>query len=78
VGKNEFAAILPVVIGGLVNKIIEEAQISEDEAFDKLYNSKLYAELENEETKVWTYSVPKLFDLYQNEINSGILELPKY
>ena len=78
VEKNEFAAILPVVIGGLVNKIIDEAQISEDEAFDKLYNSKLYAELENEETKVWTYSVPKLFDLYQNEINSGILELPEY
>ena len=76
--KNKFAAILPVIIGGLANKIIEETQVSEDHAFDKLYNSELYAALENEETKVWTYSVPKLFDLYQNEVNTGRLELPEY
>ena len=76
--KSKFAAILPVIIGGLANKIIEETVVSEAEVFDKLYSSELYAALENEETKVWTYSVPKLFDLYQNEINTGILELPDY
>lgn len=75
--KNKFAAILPIVVGGLVNKIIEETYVSEDEAFDRLYNSELYAALENEETKVWTYSVPKLFELYQNEIKTGNLELPE-
>ncbi|MCL2336522.1 MAG: DUF3990 domain-containing protein [Firmicutes bacterium] len=78
VKKNKFAAILPVVIGGLAIKIIEETQVSEDEAFDKLYNSELYAALENEATKVWTYSVPKLFELYQNEMITGRLELPEY
>jgi hypothetical protein len=57
---------------------VEETQISEDEAFEKLYNTELYASLENESTKVWTYSVPKLFDLYQDEINTGRLELPEY
>ena len=76
--KSKFAAILPVVIGGLTNKIIEETHVSEDEAFDKLYSSDLYVALENEKTKIWTYSVPKLFDLYQNEINTGKLELPDY
>jgi hypothetical protein len=76
--KNRFAAILPVLVGGLTNKIIEETHVSEDEAFDKLYNSELYAALESEETKVWTYSVPKLFDLYQSEIVTGRLELPEY
>ena len=76
--KNKFAAILPIVIGGLANKIIEENNLGEDEAFDKLYGSKLYTALENEETKLWTYSVPKLFDLYQNEIDTGKLELPEY
>jgi hypothetical protein len=75
---NKFAAILPIIVGGLVNKIIEETLINEDEAFDKLYNSELYATLETEETKVWTYSVPKLFELYQNEITTGGLELPEY
>ena len=76
--KNRFAAILPVLIGGLTNKIVEETYINEDEAFNLLYNSKLYAALEDEETKVWTYSVPKLFDLYQEEITTGKLELPEY
>ena len=76
--KNKFAAILPILVGGLTNKIIEETGIGEDEAFDKLYNSELYASLENEETKIWTYSVPKLFDLYQAEIATGQLELPEY
>ena len=76
--KNKFAAILPVIIGGLINKIIEEMHISEDEAFDKLYNSELYTVLENEETKIWTYSIPKLFYIFQNEIDTGKLELPEY
>jgi hypothetical protein len=76
--KNKFAAILPILVGGLTNKIIAETGINEDEAFDKLYNSELYAALENEETKVWTYSVPKLFDLYQTEITTGELDLPEY
>jgi len=76
--KNKFAAILPVIIGGLINKIIEEMHISEDEAFDKLYNSELYTVLENEETKIWTYSIPKLIYIFQNEIDTGKLELPEY
>ena len=70
--ENQFATILPVVISGLIRKIMEEMQLSDDEAFEKLYESKLYADLEQEQTKLWTYSVPKLFDLYQNEVeNSG-------
>ena len=76
--KDKFAALMPVIVGGLANKIIEETRVSEDEAFEKLYNSELYAALENEGTKVWTYSIPKLFDLYQSEIIAGSLELPEY
>ena len=76
--KDRFAAILPVLIGGLTNKIVEETHAGEDEALSLLYNSELYAALEDEETKVWTYSVPKLFDLYQSEIATGKLELPEY
>ena len=65
-----------MIVGGLANKIIEETHAGEDEAFKMLYNSELYVLLENEKTKVWTYSVPQLFDLFQNEINIGILEFP--
>ena len=76
--KNKFAAILPVVVGGLVNKIIEETNVNDEEALEMLYSSELYAVLETEETKIWTYSVPKLIELYQNEMKTGKLELPDY
>ena len=75
---NKFAAILPTIIGGLTNKIIEETGLEEDAAFEKLYNSKLYAAIENEETKVWTFSVPKLYELYQTEQTTGELDFPEY
>ena len=76
--KSKFAAILPVIVGGLVNKIIEATHVGDDEAFEMLYNSELYAALETEELKVWTYSVPRLLELYQSEIKTGKLELPDY
>ena len=76
--KNMFAIIMPILIGGLVNMIITETDVDEDEAFTKLYNSELYEAIENEETKVWTYSVPMLFDLYMAEEITGKLELPEY
>ena len=76
--KTKFSVLLPIIVGGLASKIMDEMNIGEDEAIDRLYYSELYAELENEETKVWTYSVPKLFDLFQTEINTGKLALPEY
>ena len=75
---NKFAVVFPVIVGGIVNKIIEETHVNDDEAFERLYGSELYTVLENEETKVWTYSVPKLTELYLNEIKTGELVLPDY
>ena len=76
--KNKFAAILPVIVGSLINKIIEETGINDDEAFASLYDTELYSNLENEETKVWTFSVAMLFDLYQEEKTTGQLVFPEY
>ena len=76
--ENRFAAILPVLIGGLINKIIEKTGVEENVAFERLYESKLYAAIENEKTKVWTFSVPKLYELYQMEQVTGELDFPEY
>jgi len=75
---DKFSAIFPVTIGGLVNKIIEETQLGDEEVFDKLYNSKLYTELENEKTKLWTYSAEMLYEIYKKEADTGKLELPDF
>ena len=76
--KNKFEALMPVIVGGIIEKIIEDTQMSEYEAFEMLYNSELYSALENEAKKVWTYSVPRLYFLLQEELKSGKLELPDY
>ena len=76
--QNKFAAILPVLIAGLADKIIAETAMSEDEAFNKLYNSKLYEFIENEQTKVWTFSIQTLYQLYNAEQTTGVLDFPDY
>jgi len=75
---KEFELVLQTVSAGLVGKIIEGTGVNEDGAMEKLYSSALYSALEKEETKVWHYSVPKLFELWEREIKTGTLTLPEY
>ena len=51
-------------------------KISENDAITKLYNSKLYAILEQEETKVWQYSTEMLYSLFEQEEETGKVEFP--
>ena len=73
-----FEVVLQVISTGLVEKIISETGLDEDTAMENLYSSALYSTLEKEETKVWHYSVPMLYDLYNEEKTTGKLELPDY
>ena len=76
--ENKLIGILPMITSALAAKISESENISEDEAISKLYKSKLYNMLENESTKVWQFSVTKLFDLYQEEMATGAIDFPEY
>jgi len=76
--KDKFDALLPLIVAALMQKIIEQKKMPQEEAFYRLYNSTLYFFLENEQTKVWHYSAEKLFRLFDEEINTGKLELPEY
>ena len=76
--KAKFEALLPLIVAALLQKIIERKNISQEEAFLKLYGSQLYYFLDNEKTKVWYYSAEKLFQLFEEEMAVGRLELPEY
>lgn len=76
--KAQFEALLPLIVTALMQKIVERKKISHDEAFARLYASRLYGVLDNEETKVWHYSAEKLFQLFEEEMATGKLELPEY
>jgi hypothetical protein len=75
---NNFELVLQTISTGLVEKIITETGLDEDSAMEKLYSSLLYSALEKEETKVWHYSVSKLYELWENETKTGQLVLPEY
>ena len=76
--KAKFEALLPLIVSALIQKIAERKSLSHDEAFLRLYGSRLYNALDNEETKVWYYSAEKLFLLFEEELLTGKLELPEY
>ena len=76
--KAKFMALLPFIVTALIQKIVERKNMTQDEAFTALYGSGLYLVLDDEETKVWHYSVEKLFQLFEEEMITGNLELPEY
>ena len=75
--KEKFAVLLPIFITDLIKKSIEQKNILQDEAISLLYNSKLYDLLNDEESKVWHYSTDKLFQLFEEELNTGNITLPE-
>ena len=74
---GKFEIVLQIISTGLVDKIMTDAGQDEDAAMEKLYSSELYSMLEKEETKVWHYSVPMLYELYQEEIKTGNITFPE-
>lgn len=74
--QDQFAAIMPYISTDLVGMIAKKNKISENDAIAKLYNSKLYAILEQEETKVWQYSTEMLYSLFEQEEATGKVEFP--
>lgn len=75
-GQEQFTAIMPHISADLVAMISEKEAIGEDEALHKLYASRVYALLEQEETKLWQYSTHMLYALFQQEQETGTLQFP--
>lgn len=75
-GHEQFVAIMPYISADLVNMITQKQNITEADALNKLYSSKLYGLLEKEETKVWQYSTDMLYFLFVKEEQTGSLVFP--
>ena len=74
--REQFAALMPIIVGDLVAKIVQEEGIADDAAIERLYGSKLYSLLEQEDTKLWQYSTPMLYELYTEEAETGKITFP--
>ena len=74
--REEFQALMPYISADLVSMITAKQNISNEEAIQKLYSSKLYEYLEDEESKVWHYSTHMLYSLFEQEEKNGTIEFP--
>ena len=74
--QEQFIATMPYICADLVAMISNKQGISEHDAIYKLYSSKLYATLENAETKVWQYSTDMLYSLLLQEEKTGSISFP--
>lgn len=74
--QEQFAAILPYISADLIYMIGNKKRVTEEEAILKLYTSKLYAALEQEETKLWHYSTEMLYSLLEQEEQTGSIRYP--
>jgi hypothetical protein len=65
------------IVKEVIPMIIAEYSLSENEAIQKFYCSKLYSFLENPKTGVWRYSPKLLFNLYKEELETGTINFPE-
>jgi hypothetical protein len=74
--KNVYA-IIALITPGIINLLMENHGMSIEEAAGTLYNSQLYKALEEEKTKVWRLGYPLLYDLLEEELETGEITFPE-
>ena len=56
---------------------MNEYLVGGEKAVEMFYSSELYSRLEEEETKLWHLSAQALFDLFQEELDTGKITYPE-
>ncbi|MDR2649272.1 MAG: hypothetical protein LBB94_06085 [Clostridiales bacterium] len=74
-GDNK--AMLEFIVPRMIKAVMEGRNISEREAFTLLYSSRLYEQLDREETKLWHLSVPTLYKMFKEEQDTGKITYPE-
>jgi hypothetical protein len=75
--KSQFALMLSSIISEVSHELSQRYQISEMEASHLFYTSQVYQLLEKESTKMWHLSYMTLCMLYEDEINTGHIDIPE-
>ncbi len=75
--KQKFEVVLTLIVQRLVMEIVNNENITEREAVEKLYSSELYKNLEIEDLKLWHLSPKALYVLYDEEQKTGKISFPE-
>ena len=74
---EKFGAVMGLLVEQIVHLITENFAYDEMTATNEFYKSKVYALLEQEDTKLWHFSPLTLFNMFDEEKKTGSFELPE-
>lgn len=75
--KQRFSSMLFLLVPQIIQLIIENSKTGEEKATEMLYTSELYANLEDEETKLWHLSANALYEMFKEEQKTGSITYPE-
>jgi hypothetical protein len=74
---EKLSALLAILNPAIVQLIMDNRKLINTEATKLLYNSALYAMLENESSKLWHLSPLTLYELLEEELTTGNINYPE-
>lgn len=75
--KKKFETMLILIVPAVIKLIVENHHLDEITASEQFYNSLTYEKLEQEETKLWHFSPLTLFNMYDEERKTGMINYPE-
>ena len=74
---EKLSAFLAIINPATIQLIMDNRNLSNVEAIELFYNSALYAMLENEASKLWHLSPLTLYELLNEELETGSINYPE-
>ncbi|MDR1061434.1 MAG: hypothetical protein LBL83_09575 [Clostridiales bacterium] len=69
--------MIAIITPGIISLLMEKRGLSLERAADVLYGSRLYEVLEDEGTKLWRFSHTVLYDMLEEELETGNVTFPE-
>ena len=76
-GDKKFEAIMTILVPQIIGLIADNCSVDEISASRAFYESKVYALLEQEDTKLWHLSPLSIFNMFDEERRTGAFEIPE-
>ena len=75
--NNKLTTALILLVPQIIELIKNEYEVDDFKAMEMFYQSELYMRLEEEKTKLWHLSAYALFEMFQEEVETGKITYPE-
>lgn len=75
--EDQYSAFLALIVPQIIEEITKNSNIKVEQVISRFYQSGLYAELSDEQSKLWHYSPLTLYTMYQDELLTGSYDYPE-